>query len=114
MDYIVDPLTYNPTAAKVSGLRLLILGNIGSASNIDGADAWKNSNSTDFVAEANDIIEWNGTQWNILFDASANSNTVDLTYITNLNTGIQYKYNGTNWVKSYEGIYIAGKWTLVL
>ena len=114
VDYIVDPLTYNPTAAKVSGLRLLILGNIGSASNIDGADAWKNSNSTDFVAEANDIIEWNGTQWNILFDASANSNTVDLTYITNLNTGIQYKWDGNAWLLSFEGEYRKGTWNLSL
>lgn len=114
VDYIVDPLTYNPTAAKVSGLRLLILGNIGSASNIDGADAWKNSNSTDFVAEANDIIEWNGTQWNILFDASANSNTEQLTYVTNLNTGIQYKWDGNAWLLSFEGEYRKGTWNLSL
>jgi len=118
VDYIVDPLTYNPTAAKVSGLRLLILSNIGSATNIDGADAWKNSNSTDFVAEANDIIEWNGTQWNILFDASANSNTEDsavqLTYITNLNTGVQYKWDGAAWLLSFEGEYRKGTWNLSL
>lgn len=118
VDYIVDPLTYNPTAAKVSGLRLLILSNIGSATNIDGADAWKNSNSTDFVAEANDIIEWNGTQWNILFDASVNSNTEDsavqLTYITNLNTGVQYKWDGAAWLLSFEGEYRKGTWNLSL
>jgi len=118
VDYIVDPLTYNPTAAKVSGLRLLILSNIGSATNTDGADAWKNSNSTDFVAEANDIIEWNGTQWNILFDASANSNTEDsavqLTYITNLNTGVQYKWDGAAWLLSFEGEYRKGTWNLSL
>lgn len=114
VDYIVDPLTYNPTAAKVSGLRLLILGNIGSAANIDGADAWKNSNNTDFVAEANDIIEWNGTQWNILFDASANTNAEQLTYVTNLNTGIQYKWDGNAWLLSFEGEYRKGTWNLSL
>ena len=118
VDYIVDPLTYNPTAAKVSGLRLLILNDIGSATNTDGADAWKNSNGSDFVAQANDIIEWNGTQWNILFDASANANfndsTVTTIYTTNLNTGVQYKWNGDSWLLSFEGEYRKGTWNLSL
>jgi len=34
--------------------------------------------------------------------------------VTNLNTGIQYKFTNGTWVKSYEGIYTAGKWTIVL
>jgi hypothetical protein len=118
VDYIVDPLTYNPTAAKVSGLRLLILNDIGSATNTDGADAWKNSNGSDFVAQANDIIEWNGTQWNILFDASANANfndsTVTTIYTSNLNTGVQYKWNGDSWLLSFEGEYRKGTWNLSL
>ena len=118
VDYIIDPLTFNPTATKISGLRLLILNDIGSNSNVDGADAWKNSNSSDFVAQSNDIIEWNGTQWNILFDASANANTVDsaveFTYITNLNTGVQYKWDGTAWLLSFEGEYRKGTWNLSL
>lgn len=118
VDYIVDPLTYNPTAAKVSGLRLLILNDIGSATNIDGADAWKNSNGSDFIAQSNDIIEWNGTQWNVLFDASANANSDDSTvttiYTTNLNTGVQYKWNGESWLLSFEGEYRKGTWNLSL
>ena len=118
VDYIVDPLTYNPTAVKVSGLRLLILNDIGSAANTDGADAWKNSNGSDFVAQFNDIIEWNGTQWNVLFDASANANSEDSTvtaiYTTNLNTGVQYKWNGESWLLSFEGEYRKGTWNLNL
>ena len=35
-------------------------------------------------------------------------------YVTNSNTGIQYRWNGTTWQKSYEGIYQQGRWTLVL
>jgi hypothetical protein len=70
------------------------------------------------VAQSNDIIEWNGTQWNILFDASANANTVDsaveFTYITNLNTGVQYKWDGTAWLLSFEGEYRKGTWNLSL
>jgi len=118
VDYIVDPLTYNPTAVKVSGLRLLILNDIGSVTNTDGADAWKNSNGSDFIAQSNDIIEWTGTQWNILFDASANANsnnsTVTTIYTTNLNPGVQYKWNGESWLLSFEGEYRKGTWNLSL
>ena len=47
-----------------------------------------------------------------MFDASNPDSTQH--YVTNQNTGIQYRFNGTDWVKSYEGIYTQGKWTLVL
>ena len=118
VDYIVDPLTYNPTGVKISGLRLLILNDIGSVTNADGADAWKNSNGTDFVGQANDIIEWNGTMWNILFDASSNANSEDSTvtaiFTTNLNTGVQYKWNGDSWLLSFEGEYRKGTWNISL
>ena len=30
----------------------------------------KNADGTDFVADENDIIEWDGTKWNMVFDAS--------------------------------------------
>ena len=46
------------------------------------------------------------------FDASHPDSTQH--YVTNLNTGIQYRFNGTEWVKSYEGIYTAGNWTIVV
>ena len=118
VDYIVDPVTFNPTALKVTGLRLLILNNIGSASNTDGADAWKSTGGADLIAQTNDIIEWNGAQWNVLFDASANANSVDSTvdfkYVTNLNTGVQYKWNGATWLLSFEGEYRKGTWNLSL
>ena len=61
-----------------------------------------------------DIIEYNDTtnKWNIAFDASDPDSTQH--YVTNQNTGIQYRFNGTEWVKSYEGIYTAGNWSIVL
>ena len=46
------------------------------------------------------------------FDASNPDSTQH--YVTNLNTGIQYRFNGTEWVKSYEGVYTAGNWSIVL
>jgi hypothetical protein len=118
VDYIVDPTTYNPTSIKNSGVRLLLLNDIGSISNTDGADAWKNTDTSDLVAGANDIIEWDGSRWNIIFDASANSNvenpSFQLTYTTNLNTGVQYKWDGAAWLLSFEGEYRKGTWNLSL
>jgi hypothetical protein len=118
VDYIIDPSTFNPTAIKVAGLRLLILSDIGAVGQVDGADAWKSTGGADLVAQTNDIIEWNGTQWNVLFDASANANsnnsTVTTIYTTNLNTGVQYKWNGATWLLSFEGEYRKGTWNLSL
>jgi len=111
IDYIIDPSTVNPTDLKTTGLRILLLGSIGSTENTDGPDAWKNSNGSDFIASENDIIEWNGSQWSIVFDASA-TNTV--THTTNLNTGIQYRWNGTDWLLSVDGDYPVGAWRLSL
>lgn len=110
IDAIVDPLTYNPSGVS-SGIRFLILEGIGSQINADGANAWKNADGSDFVANANDIIEWSGSAWSIVF----NSQSVSvLTYITNLRTGVQYKWNGEVWSKSFDGEYPAGTWRLVL
>ena len=66
----------------------------------------------DLVASVGDIIQYNGTKFVKVFDASNPDST--LHYVTNSNTGIQYRFDGTEWVKSYEGIYAAGNWTIVL
>lgn len=110
IDAIINPLTYNPTGST-AGKRFLILEDIGSDQNADGPDAWKNSNGSDFIANADDIVEWDGNNWNIIFDASA---TDSITYVTNLRTGVQYKWDGEIWSKSFEGEYPAGSWRLVL
>jgi len=109
IDYIIDPLNFNPSTIKSNGIRVLLLGAIGSTTNTDGADAWKNNDGTDFVASENDIVEWTGTKWQILFDSSTVS---DIKFVTNLNTSIQYKWTGTEWVKSIEGEYRNGAWRI--
>ena len=115
IDAIINPETFNP-GSPVLGTRYLILEDINindQYNNIDydGPDAWKNSDNTDFQAYANDIIEWSGTQWVIIFD----SNTANaVTYITNSYTGIQYKWDQTAWSKSYEGLYDRKVWRLIL
>ena len=118
IDFIIDPGKYNPTDAKAAGLRLLLLGDINTSSNVgaagyDGPDAWKNADNTDFVAGENDIVEWSGTAWSVVFDASTDSGTATK-YITNLNTGVQYRWTGTEWILSFEGEYRKGTWRLSL
>ena len=68
----------------------------------------------DIEASPNDIIQYNSStsKWSVVFDASNPDSTQH--YVTNSNTGIQYRFNGVSWVKSYEGIYTAGRWTMVL
>lgn len=113
---IIDPKkssAINIVEAAVAGTRLLILSHIGSFSNNLGDDPilWRGSNGEGIVASANDIIEYTGTHWVVSFD-SALCNALE--YVSNLNTGTQYKWNGTQWLKSWEGEYQNGKWTLVL
>lgn len=105
---IINPLTFNP-GTPANGTRYLITNEIGDSTNTFDAVAWGN-----LRASVNDIIQYNSAtgKWGVVWDASNPDST--LAYVTNLNTGIQYRWNGTTWVKSYEGIYIAGRWTLVL
>jgi hypothetical protein len=79
--------------------------------NEDGAQAWKNGNGTDFLADANDIVEYDGTNWTVVFDASETSDT---TYTTNLNTGQQYYWNTYYWQLSVDGYYPKGTWAIIL
>lgn len=80
--------------------------------NEDGPDAWKNTDGSDFIASVNDVIEWDGAAWQVVFSAKENSNL--LVYLTNIFTGTQYKWNGVNWSKSFEGEYRRGEWRLEL
>ena len=62
-------------------------------------------------AHANDIIQWDGTNWQIIFDSTA---VTTVTYITNAYTGIQYKWEDGQWTKSFEGIYENVNWRMIL
>lgn len=80
--------------------------------NEDGPDAWKNLDNGDALAEANDIIEWDGSKWVVVF--SADEVTDRLVYQMNFYTRTQYKWNGVEWVKSFEGEYKKGEWRINL
>jgi len=111
VDAIIDPTTYSPPNTIASGIRYLLLDRIGKDVNNDGPDAWKNGDLSDFITDANNIIEWDGNNWNVVFNAAT---VYDVTYITNLRTGVQYKWDGEVWTKSFEGEYPEGHWRLVL
>jgi hypothetical protein len=109
---IIDPqnVTVNSSILNPAvGTRYLILNPIGDANSIP-AVAWAGSLGTNLIANANDIIQWNGNYWEVSFDSSEPA----IQYVTNLNTTTQYEWTGTSWVKSYEGVYKAGEWSLVL
>jgi hypothetical protein len=113
VDYIIDPIKFNPSTVKKTGTRFLLLADIiDTSSNDPSAQAWDGS-----TAGENDIIEWNGSEWTVLFDASANtisSDNFSTKFITNLNTGIQYKWTGEQWLLSFEGEYRKGTWQIQL
>jgi hypothetical protein len=111
IDYIIDPTTFNPLTRLTDGLRLLILEDIGKEGQTVHAQAWTNNDGTGLVAKANDIIEWDGSKWNIVFDSNASSET---TYTTNLNTQIQYRYDNGDWLKAVDGDYPVGTWRIEL
>jgi hypothetical protein len=80
--------------------------------NSSGPTAWKNSDGSDFIANANDIIEWSGTTWQVIFDNNASRDTIY--YLTNIYSNVQYRWNGISWTKSFEGEYPKGYWQILL
>ena len=105
VDAIVNPQTFNP-ASITANTRYLILEDVPLE-----APSWRNSDDTQFVAYANDIIEWNGSAWSVIFDSAAGT---DVIYITNSYTGVQYKWDGAQWSKSFEGVYDKEAWRIIL
>jgi len=105
---IVNPATFDP-GTPANGDRYLVINDVG-----DSTASFQSSTWGTLVAGVGDIIEYNSTtsKWNVAFDASNPDSTQH--YVTNTNTGIQYRFNGTEWVKSYEGVYTQGNWTIVL
>ncbi len=106
---VINPLLSGPgqgLPAAAAGQRYLILDDIGSDQNTVPAQAWGG-----IVASANDIIQYTGTQWQIMFDSR---DAVTVQFTTNITTGLQYRWTGSEWVKSYEGLYPGGEWSIVL
>jgi hypothetical protein len=111
---IIDPLNVvvNSTLlTPATGTRYLILDDIGSYDNAEPSIVWRGPNNQNFVARANDIIEYKNGGWGVVFDSAA-TNTIE--YVTNLTTGIQYRWQDDEWAKSVEGVYKETEWTIIL
>ena len=110
---VIDPLVSGPGAglpAVVANQRYLLTEDTGSFNGY--ASAWTGTNGHPLVAHANDIIEYTGTEWIVYFDST--SSPANIQYVTNITTEIQYKWTGSMWVKSYQGLYPGGSWSLTL
>jgi len=115
---IVDPQakgpgTVNGLPASATGQRYLLINDTGSNSTEDpgDAEAWRGTDGSILVANTNDIVQYDGVRWNIAFDSSNESN---VQYVSNLTTSVQYRWANNEWLKSYEGLYPEGEWSLVL
>jgi T4-like virus Myoviridae tail sheath stabiliser len=111
---IIDPQSVNVGAFltnPAAGTRYLLVNDIGSFDNLQGAVAWQGTAGQNLVAHANDIVEYNGNYWQVVFD-SGTENMIQ--YVTNITTSVQYIWQNQQWLKSTDGVYNPGEWLLVL
>jgi hypothetical protein len=102
---IIDPQGKGPGAGlpvAAEGQRYLLLNKPS-----DTSAAWGTIN-----AEANDIIEFIGNNWQVKFSADANINTSQL--VTNLFTGKIYTWSEGEWSLFVESKYQPGFWRIAL
>ena len=111
VDSVINPLVTGPNAGlpgPINGRRYLIVEDVGSPGN--STIAWGA-----LIANANDIVEFDATsgEWFVSFD-SQSATTVE--YVTNLTTDLQYRFDYINnvWMKSYEGWYAQGDYSIVI
>ena len=111
VDSVINPLVTGPNAGlpgPINGRRYLIVEDVGSPGNT--TVAWGA-----LIANANDIIEYDATSgaWFVSFDSQA-ATTVE--YVTNLTSNLQYRfaYIENVWMKSYEGWYNQGDYSIVI
>jgi hypothetical protein len=111
VDSVINPLLTGPNAGlpgPINGRRYLIVENIGDPATSTGA--WGN-----LVANANDIIQYDNVNgWFVAFDTTAGIDSVE--YVTNLTTNVQYRYVPQEgaWMKSWEGWYDQGDYSIVI
>ena len=93
---VTDPTTLNPSTND----RYLILDNIHNRL----ATKWG------VTANQNDIIQWNGSQWVVLFNSQS---TTETRYLRNNYSSRQFKWNGKEWLDTVQGFYSPGYWRVI-
>jgi hypothetical protein len=100
VDRIIAPSTFTPV--PVTGTRYLITETILAESAVEAI--WN------VTAPAGSIIEYNGAAWVVSFNASSEGSQ----WVTNIASGEQLMWTGTEWISSWQGEYVAGYWRLIL
>jgi hypothetical protein len=110
---IIDPTETTPgngLPAAVAGQRYLLTSHdsVGEEPAIPPGVAtspW----GANIVAYPNDVIEFNGVAWKVIFDSR---NSTGLNYLVNTSNATQYTFDGTNWYYTYYGEYNGGYWRI--
>lgn len=106
VDAIIDPSKNSPgdgtLAPSQSGQRYLIGDNIPNQT-----VGWGSITG----AEVNDIIEFNGSDWEISFNSSEET---DVHIVTSIMTGKQFRWDGGEWIPTIERKYLPGAWRVKL
>lgn len=111
---IVDPVELQPGRGlppAVAGQRYLIASHLSDGEEPaipNGVDTspWGDN----LVAYPNDIIEFNGVKWQVIFDSKS---TTVKNYVINNSNGTHYTYEPTEgWTYTYYGIYSPGYWRI--
>lgn len=100
---IIDPHSAGTSSLPAPSLNQKYL----ITDDITASDAWGG-----VVASKNDIINWNGSDWVVAFDASANIGYTNI-YVSNSFTGDQLRWYKTEWISNYFGTYAPGYWKIV-
>ena len=104
VDAVIDPQINSPgdgtLTAAATGDRYLL------TKDVAFGIGWNGS-----AGKENDIIQYNGSSWDIVFDASS---ITDVQYITNTTTQDSLKWTGSKWVNTFEGTYNPGFWRIYL
>jgi hypothetical protein len=111
---VIDPLRSGPGVGlpvAAVGQRYLFTEATGSYEG-EIPESWAGTEGQPLVANANDIVEYDGTCWQVSFESDSSPNNIQ--YVTNITTEIQYKWVSNAWIKSYQGLYTGGRWSLVL
>ena len=104
VDAVIDPQVNSPgdgtLTAAATGDRYLL------TKDVAFGIGWNGS-----AGKENDIIQYNGSSWDIVFDASS---ITTVQYITNTTTQDSLKWTGSKWVNTFEGTYNPGFWRIYL
>lgn len=107
---IIDPSVSFPGSdlpVAVAGQKYLLIDSQGISQNqqiIPQQAAWGSVSAFEY-----DIIEYDGTNWNVIFDSSTESENQ---YLINLDDNQHYRFVNSQWVFTYVGVYNPGYWRL--